>query len=245
MDIAKKNDAGLWMLRVNAKMKKSKEYEGVRYRVVNYSIPALKDPITKTVTCKGADKCAKAAGCYALQGAYRWSPTLKAHSRNLQQYQADVNRWVEMMHEDINKLKKLAAKKGEKLAVRIHDAGDFFSMAYLETWNNIANRHDDVLFYAYTKMVPYFVANDEIRDRWRDEGAINVSFSEGGKWDAYHGNARPNMHNSVRVYATVEELEAAGAINGNDNDLVAACNSGKLIGLVYHGANSKEWSTAS
>lgn len=241
--VVTKDANGYWMLRRNKKMKKSKSVDGRRYRVFNYSIPALKDPITRTTTCPGAGTCAKSAGCYALQGAYRWSPTLKAHSRNLQQYQQDVNTWVKLMHEDIERAKGLAANAGETLAIRIHDAGDFFSKAYLEIWNHIAHRHPDVVFYAYTKMIPYFVGNDEQRDWWRDEGAINISFSEGGLYDAYHGNARPNTHNIVRVYKTEEELNAAGALNATDNDLVTATNYGKLIGLVYHGASSKEWST--
>lgn len=241
--LVKPDSNGYYMLRRNKKMKNSVTYNGQSYRVFNYSIPALKDPITRVVTCPSAGRCAQEGGCYALQGAYRWSPTLKAHSRNLQQYKSDVNLWVKLMHADINRAKELAAKANLKLAIRIHDSGDFFDLVYLEIWNHIANEHPDVLFYAYTKQVHYFVGNDRQRDWWRDEGAINVSFSEGGKHDEYHRNARPNTHNIVRVYKTQADLEAAGALNATDNDLVTARNYGKLIGLVYHGADSKEWST--
>jgi Gene product 88 len=40
--------------------------------------------------------------------------------------------------------------------VRIHDAGHFFSDAYLQAWLRICRRRPDVHFYAYTKEVSRF-----------------------------------------------------------------------------------------
>jgi hypothetical protein len=46
--------------------------------------------------------------------------------------------------------RELESKKGVK-AVRIHESGDFYSPAYFEKWLEVARRHPDVTFYAYTK----------------------------------------------------------------------------------------------
>jgi hypothetical protein len=43
-------------------------------------------------------------------------------------------------------------KKGKKVIVRWHDAGDFFSPEYLDLAYGIAKDFPQVLFYAYTKM---------------------------------------------------------------------------------------------
>ena len=40
---------------------------------------------------------------------------------------------------------------------RIHESGDFFSQEYFDAWLETANRRPDILFYAYTTSVPYWV----------------------------------------------------------------------------------------
>ena len=40
---------------------------------------------------------------------------------------------------------------------RIHVAGDFFSQMYFDAWMDLAIFHPDILFYAYTKSLPYWI----------------------------------------------------------------------------------------
>ncbi len=41
--------------------------------------------------------------------------------------------------------------------VRIHVAGDFFSQQYLDAWYIVALRNPNILFYAYTKSLRFWV----------------------------------------------------------------------------------------
>lgn len=41
--------------------------------------------------------------------------------------------------------------------VRIHAAGEYFSQDYFDAWLSIARFNPDILFYAYTKALPYWV----------------------------------------------------------------------------------------
>jgi len=46
---------------------------------------------------------------------------------------------------------ELGAAKFRGAWIRIHDAGDFFSDAYLEAWMRICRARSDTNFYAYSK----------------------------------------------------------------------------------------------
>jgi hypothetical protein len=41
--------------------------------------------------------------------------------------------------------------------VRIHSAGDYFSPEYFDAWLAVARLNPDILFYSYTKALPYWV----------------------------------------------------------------------------------------
>lgn len=50
----------------------------------------------------------------------------------------------------------LIAKKNIKL-VRIHSSGDFFTQAYFDAWLLVAKENPNLIFYGYTKALPYWV----------------------------------------------------------------------------------------
>jgi hypothetical protein len=41
--------------------------------------------------------------------------------------------------------------------VRFHQSGDFFSQAYFDAWLMVAQQHPDLIFYGYTKALPFWV----------------------------------------------------------------------------------------
>lgn len=67
-------------------------------------------------------------------------------------------------------------KKAEK--IRIHVGGDFFSQAYFDAWVKVAEARPNMLFYAYTKSIPYW-ANRLVHI----PGNMELTASEGGKHD--------------------------------------------------------------
>lgn len=70
--------------------------------------------------------------------------------------------------------------------VRIHVAGDFFSLAYLDAWLDVARSRPDVLFYFYTKSIRHWLARlDQIGTGYTPGTLPNVvpTASYGGKDD--------------------------------------------------------------
>ena len=61
---------------------------------------------------------------------------------------------------------------------RIHDSGDFYSQEYFDAWVAAAKQRSDILFYAYTTSLPYWVERkDDLPKNFR------LIASKGGKAD--------------------------------------------------------------
>lgn len=195
--------------------------------VVNWTIPAFMSK-TGLKTCPNAGLCA--IGCYARSGTYSFSNVKSAHEKKLELTQKD--QFVDLM---INEIKTWLKKKSvNHLKVRIHDAGDFYSLDYLNKWIEIMEYFEKiekgVSFYAYTKQVEMIKSQkDKLPSNFR------VIFSFGGKQDSLI-DVNTDFHS--KVFESLEQLEQAHYANGTENDLVAANGLNNKIGLVYHGTKS-------
>lgn len=198
-------------------------------RTDHWSIPAA-EALDGTNTCPGKGLCAEWGGCYALNGRYRMTNVILAHHANLM-LSKDV-RFIDVMVDEIGRRRNLEA-------YRIHTAGDFYSLLYYMDWVAIARNLPDVQFYAYTKMVPMF---RQLLRRTPHMVPPNLTliYSEGGRWD-HLIDTRRDRHS--RVFSSAEELHAAGYVNATEDDTIAWRSTNHRIGLVYHGAASKQWST--
>lgn len=214
------------LLTQNGKMKKSSK-NGITN--VNWTIPAFQSS-TGLKTCPNAGLCA--AGCYARQGAYMFGNVKVAHEAKLALTQKPQVFQVEMINEIERWLKKRSV---QHLKVRIHDAGDFYSIEYLNAWINIMSyfeTNDRVSFYAYTKQVEMFK-----NEKARIPSNFRVIFSYGGKQDRM---IDVNIDRHARVFESLEALHAAGYVDGTDDDMVAALGDSLKVGLCYHGAKNYE-----
>ena len=201
------------------------------YLVFNFGIPAYLSS-TGPKTCPMAGTCAK--GCYARQGAYVWSNVSQAFEARLALSQTDE--FIGAAIKELELLQKRAKKQNKTLVIRVHDSGDFYNIDYLNKWLYIMANFPAVKFYSYTKMLPltrkYFAKH-------RKPQNFRLIQSEGGLAD--HQIDTNDYHS--RVFATIEELTNAGYADASSDDLVAALGDNPKIGLVYHGAKSKAWTT--
>ncbi len=178
---------------------------------MNFSLPAYKTITGKTV-CPFAKDCIKY--CYAQKGNYRYPSVIKGLN----------NRY------ELSKTADFVPKMNATIIlqrpthVRIHDSGDFYSIAYLNKWVQIANDNKDVIFYAYTKSIKFFVDGLALPKN------MKIIFSEGSKTDDLINTSK---HRHARIFKTVEELNASGYIDASNNDLKAITDN-KKVGLVYH-----------
>jgi hypothetical protein len=109
-------------------------------------------------TCPGAGACK--TYCYAMKGGYvQWKASSMSQTKMLNFLVNDPDGFSQMLASEIAAAEKKFGKKGTKVIIRWHDAGDFFSPEYLDLAYNVARQFPDVDFYAYTKMASVAQAN--------------------------------------------------------------------------------------
>lgn len=102
---------------------------------------------------KGTCPC-KCSGCYACGGCYLFNSTKLSLARKTV---------LARLYMDFVKRAIMAQIKADKITIcRIHAAGDFFSVAYVEMWRDVCTACPDCLFWSYTKNEIAEKAFDEI-----------------------------------------------------------------------------------
>ena len=198
------------LLTQNAKLKKTSKLNNTK--IFNFSIPAYKTKGGK-ITCPFAKECVKY--CYAQKGNYTRFPIIQQLMEKKYNL-TKQNNFVELM---TNEIKKKNAKY-----IRIHDSGDFYSVKYLQKWVDIATQNKEVIFYAYTKSIKFFINGLKLPKN------LKIIFSEGSKTDNL---INVNKHRHARIFKDITTLLSAGYIDASNNDLLAITEN-KKVGLVYH-----------
>ena len=168
-------------------------------------------------TCPNKGICAK--GCYAMQGFFLMPNVREALKRNYLETRG--SQFASKMHAEIQ-------KKKPKM-IRIHASGDFYNRDYAIKWINIALINPKVRFYAYTKMVSLFKTLILPSN-------FTVIYSYGGKQDSL---IKANDRHS-KVFPSFADMTKAKYKDTTTND-INAIGRNKKIGLVYHGAKSKQF----
>jgi hypothetical protein len=186
--------------------------------VWNWTLPAwagrLADGRTYN-TCPQAGVCAKV--CYARSGTYRFRNVLARHQANLQYVLDDLAGWTEQMATEVDH------KRHRGGWVRIHDAGDFFTDAYLQAWLVVAERTPDVRFYCYTKEVSRF---KRLVEPGHPPNFLWV-YSMGGREDHLVDVTRDRV---ADVFPDDESMAAAGFTSQDASDLLAVTGP-PLVGI--------------
>jgi len=121
-------------------------------------------------TCPGSGVCK--TYCYAMKGSYVMFPAVSMGlARMLNFLLNDPDGFANKLNAEIAAARSKMAKKGIKIVVRWHDAGDFFSPEYLDMAYKVASDNPDVKFYAYTK-----IADVATGERPKN---FNMNFSQG------------------------------------------------------------------
>lgn len=192
------------------------------YIFAHFSLPAIK-------TCPNAGKCK--TGCYATQGNYRFPSVQKSYASNLEATR-NLSMFKQTIQKELERLDRKARKDGKYLAIRIHTSGDFYSKDYFDTWVDLSFQFPEITFYAYTKMI------SQSKTRLLPFN-FTLIFSEGGLQDhLINGSDRHS-----RVFSSRETLIAAGYDDASEDDGVAFLSRSGKIGLIYHGATKREWTT--
>ena len=113
---------------------------------------------------------------------------------------------------------------------RIHDSGDFYNQNYFDAWIEAAAKRSDILFYAYTKSLPFWAERKE-----DVPSNLRLIASEGGKADELID--KEGFRKAVIVKDKGEAIEKK--LNIDVNDFLAAFGEDDFA-LLLHGVQSKE-----
>ncbi|NME67224.1 GP88 family protein [Flammeovirga aprica] len=120
-------------------------------------------------------------------------------------------------------------RRREKL-FRIHASGDFFNRNYFQAWIEIARQNQDILFYAYTKSINYWIESlDSIPDN------LVLTASRGGRYD--HLIDEYKLREAVVVKYSSEAQEMGIPIDSDDS--LAYDSKVEKFALLLHGTQAK------
>jgi hypothetical protein len=123
----------------------------------------------------------------------------------------------------VNLIEKTLPKNN--LRVRIDVAGDFFNQIYFDAWLQVARRHPERLFYAYTKAIPLWVKRiNSIPNN------VKLTASYGGTHDYLIEQYNLKY---AKVVTSVQEARMMGLRIDHDDSL--AYGSDKSFALLLHG----------
>ena len=118
--------------------------------------------------------------------------------------------------------------------VRIHVSGDFFNQAYFNAWCNAVKEFPNIVFYAYTKSIPFWVnALRENPNKIPNNFVLTASY--GGIYDNL---IEENNLKCVKVYYSPEDAQNDG-VEIDHTDELAINPDIKRFGLLIHGVQPK------
>lgn len=113
--------------------------------------------------------------------------------------------------------------------LRIHVAGDFFSQLYFDAWVVVAKRNPDILFYAYTKSITYW-----LKRMHKIPSNLLLTASFGGRHDEL-----VKVNNLRYAKVVFSEAEARKLKLPIDHDDSHAYTPGGSFALLLHGTQPK------
>lgn len=161
--------------------------------------------------------------CYAanLEALYPQLRTMVNYNLNLLKSCSTFENMVDLIDDSLPR---------EYEVIRLHVGGDFFSEDYFKAWVYVAKLNPEILFYGYTKSIPYWV-------KWKDIIPANMvlTASYGGKHDDM---IEINDLKNVKIFTAEHEAYMDGRKIDKDDSLARNPNV-KRFGLLLHGNQPK------
>tara|TARA_R110000803_G_scaffold30640_6_gene68969 strand:+ start:413 stop:1198 length:786 start_codon:yes stop_codon:yes gene_type:complete len=116
--------------------------------------------------------------------------------------------------------------------LRIHVGGDFFSQVYFDAWALVATMNPTILFYAYTKSLPYWICRlGQLPDN------LVLTASRGGRHDDLI--IPNNLREAIVVFSKAEARKRKLIIDHDDSHAAIPQIRDKNFALLIHGTQPK------
>jgi len=187
-----------------------------------YTCPGASECKSKVIVVNGRHKVQDGPKtkfrCFAASSEVLYPATYRARQHNLTLLKAA--RGPRAMARLIKE--SMPAKASH---IRLHVAGDFYNQSYFDAWLLVAKTTPDVVFYAYTKSIPYWLKR---KDRMPDNFVLTASL--GSRFDKM---IELNGLRSAKVVFTEAEADRLGL--EIDHDDSHAIFNGPSFALLLHG----------
>ena len=114
--------------------------------------------------------------------------------------------------------------------IRIHVAGDFFSADYMQAWYSVAEMNPNILFYAYTKSLPYW--DSVVNDMGTLENFV-LTASRGGRADSLISEL--GLSSTTVVFSESEANISGLEIDSDDSHAARPDLRNQDFALLIHG----------
>ena len=118
--------------------------------------------------------------------------------------------------------------------VRIHSSGDFFNYTYFMAWLKVISHNPSVLFYAYTKCLPFWIQNIETIQRLPN---LVLTASDGGTHDFMI--PKHNLRQAIVAFSELEALESGLEFDDDDSHAADPSKRYQSFLLLLHGSQPK------
>ena len=162
--------------------------------------------------------------CFAASSEVQYDAVFENRASNLQMIVDAMKHGivVDLIHNSIQFYRTRKTKK-----VRIHEAGDFFSLAYLDAWIEVAKRNPDLQFYCYSKSLEFFMAKELPANFF-------MTASYGGKYDYLIDEGYFTRYS--KVVMNDDDANRLGLEVDHDD---SHCFGDKPFALLVHGTQPK------
>lgn len=189
-----------------------------------WSCPFAHDCLSKAVVDKETGKKSLQDGkhtkfrCFSASQEVVYTNTYNARKHNFDLLRKkNTEQMVKLIQESLPK---------KATTIRIHVGGDFFNQSYFDAWLQVAKNNKDILFYAYTKALPFWISRiNEIPTN------LKLNASKGGKRDDLI--EKHNLKEAIVVYSEKQAEELNLEIDHDDTHAYKQDNS---FALLIHGS---------
>lgn len=227
----------------NDKIKQLSDVEGVKpflagkkkiysfSLLAGHSCPAADKCLSRVVVVDGKQKIEDGENmefrCFAASLEVMYP---KLYNRDKENF--DVVRQLSKISAMAVELELQAAMPKNAGIIRIHVAGDFFNRNYFLAWVNLARKNPSILFYAYTKQLPFWVENAHLIP---DNMVLTASY--GGKYD--HMIEQHDLRSSI-VVEDDDQADTLGLeVDHDDSHAADPSKKFQSFALVIHGTQKR------
>jgi len=171
--------------------------------------------------------------CFAASSEVQYDGAFYNRANNLatvvEYLQVGVDHAAEQISVALNHFKTRNTK-----LVRIHESGDFFSLAYLQAWVKVAQLNPTLKFYCYSKSLEFFITQELPENFY-------LTASYGGKFDYLIDDGMFPRYS--KVVMTDDDANALGLEVDHDD---SHCFGDQPFALLVHGTQPKgsDWGKA-